>query len=75
MGKKMTMAEMESKYDSEWVLIEDPEVTDEMKVVSGKLLYHSPDRDAVRRKMAQLKPKHSAVLFVGQTPADMAFAL
>ena len=33
----LTMKEMEEKFDSEWVLIGDPQTNDLLEVLSGKI--------------------------------------
>jgi hypothetical protein len=49
-GMLMSYAEIEKRFDSEWVLLENPETTKMLKVKRGKLLWHSKDRDEVHRK-------------------------
>ncbi len=36
MSQLLTRAEIESRFDSEWVLIEDPEVDNRSRVVRGR---------------------------------------
>ena len=75
MVREMTLEEIESQFDSEWVLIEDP-ITDEgLNVLGGKVLHHSKDRDEVYRKAVSLRPKRSAVLYTGEIPDDTAVVL
>ena len=68
----MTMKEMNKSFESEWILVGDPQTTDSMEVISGKVLHHSKDRDEVYRKAVALHPKRSAILFTGEMPADVA---
>ena len=66
--QEMTIGEMESAFDSEWVLVGDP-VTDEgHNVVQGEVLHHSKDRDEVYRKGLELRPKRLAFLYLGRLP-------
>jgi hypothetical protein len=58
----LTVAEIESQFPSEWVLVEDPETNEALGVKSGKVLYHSKDRDEVYRSAAELRPKRIAML-------------
>jgi hypothetical protein len=78
-GKQMsdilTMAEIERRFDREWVLIEDPELTEDLQVVRGKVVWHSKDRDEGHRKLLELRPKHPAFLYVGEPPEDMEYVL
>jgi len=71
----MTMQEIESLYESEWVLIENPKTDEELKILGGKVIYHSKDRDEVYRKVVSLRPKRSAVLYTGEIPEDTAVVL
>jgi hypothetical protein len=75
MGEVLSMAEILARYESEWVLLEDPEITESMEVKSGKVLWHSKDRDEVYRKARELRPTHSAILYTGKLPEEMAVVL
>jgi hypothetical protein len=54
MGKIMTLAEIESQFESEWVLVEDPQTNEALEVQSGTVRHHSKDRDEVHRRAAAL---------------------
>jgi hypothetical protein len=75
MDKEMTIEEMVSQFDSEWVLIEDPKTDEDLKVLGGKVLHHSKDRDEVYRKAVSLRPKRSALIYTGEIPEDTAVVL
>jgi hypothetical protein len=75
MNELMTLQEIEEAFDSQWVLVEDPELTAQLEVVSGKVIFHSSDRDELYRVMGELKPKHSAILFTGQASDDLVVML
>ena len=75
MNEVLTVAEIKSRYDSEWVLIEDPQTNEALEVQSGKVLYHSKDRDEFDRKALAFHPKRFAVLYTGTPPEGMEFAL
>ncbi len=75
MDKEMTMEEIESQFDSEWVLIEDPKTDEGLKVLGGRVLHHSKDRDEVYRKAVLLRPKRSALNYTGEIPEDTAVVL
>lgn len=75
MNHEMTIAEIEARFDSEWVLIEDPRTDDELNVLGGKVLCHDRDRDAVYKRAAALRPKRSAILYTGQIPEETAVVL
>ena len=66
MQETTTYAEIKKQYDGEWVLIVDPITTKYLEILEGKVVWHSKDREDVYRKALELKPKHSAVLFLGR---------
>ena len=75
MEKVMTIEEIMSQFDSEWVLIEDPITDEALRILGGRALHHSKDRDEVYRKVVSLRPKRSAVLYTGEIPEDTAVVL
>ncbi len=75
MDKEMTIEEIESQFDSEWVLIEDPKTDEGLKVLGGRVLHHSKDRDEVYRKAVSLRLKRSALIYTGEIPEDTAVVL
>ena len=75
MGELLSFDEIEKRYDSEWVLIGDPETDEKLNILRGRVLCHSPDRDEVDRKDKELRPRSAAILYIGSPPPDMIFAL
>jgi hypothetical protein len=75
MAEVLTIDEIENRFDSEWVLLEDPEVDESQRVIGGKVLCHSKDRDEVYRKAIELRPRHSATIYTGELPADAVVIL
>lgn len=75
MEQEMTIAEIENQFDSEWVLVENPQTNEDLEVLKGVVLHHSKDRDEVYRKAVSLRPKRSAILYTGEIPEDTAVVL
>ena len=75
MNEEMTIEEIESRFESEWVLIEDPRTDEALKVLGGKVVHHSKDRDEVYRKAVSLRPKRSAIVYTGEIPQETAVVL
>jgi len=75
MERVMTISEIESEFDSEWVLVDEPETNEQLEVLKGKVLHHSKDRDEVYRKAVTLRPKRSAILYTGRIPEDAVVVL
>jgi hypothetical protein len=75
MDEILTVAEMESRFVGEWVLVEDPQTDDTLEVLGGLVRFHSKDRDEVYRKAIELQPKRFAVLYTGTIHHDAAIVL
>ncbi|MGZ8443455.1 MAG: hypothetical protein ACXW6K_09150 [Candidatus Binatia bacterium] len=71
----MTIAQIEAQFDSEWILVGDPQTNEALEVQRGKVLWHSKDRDEVYRKAVELRPRRSAMLYTGKMPKDTAVVL
>jgi hypothetical protein len=71
----LTLAEIEKRFESEWVLVEDPQTDNTLRVQSGTVRWHSKDRDEVYRKALELRPRRSAILYTGKMPEDTAIIL
>ncbi len=75
MDEILTIEEIRERFDAEWVLIEDPKLDDNLNVISGKVVWHSKNRDEVHQKALELRPKHPAFLYTGKLPAGTAIIL
>ena len=75
MDEVLTIAEIEARFAPEWVLVEDPQTSEALEVQSGKVCFHSKDRDEVYRTAVRLRPKRFAMLYTGTIPKDTAIVL
>ena len=75
MDEVLTLAEIKSRFDSEWVLVADPELDASLEVARGRVIWHSKDRDEVYQKAVELRPQHSAFLYTGRIPEGTAVIL
>jgi hypothetical protein len=75
MEEVLTAAEIKARFDSEWVLIGDPETDEALTVRHGTVLWHSKDRDEVYRRAVALRPRRFAILYTGKIPEDAAVVL
>ncbi|MFT5467612.1 MAG: hypothetical protein ACI8UO_002718 [Verrucomicrobiales bacterium] len=74
--QQMSMGEIESQFDSEWVLIDEPELDEFNNVLSGRVRFHGEKRaDAWAAFSAIGSPHIKAVLYIGAPPKDMQFML
>ncbi len=75
MGEMLSIQEMRSQYPGEWLLIAYAELDDEMSVIRGEVLAHSPDRDEIYRELLSVPGKSVAIEYAGAIPEDLAVVL
>jgi hypothetical protein len=69
---------MKHRYPAEWLLISCVEMDDEMNVLKGEVIAHSPNRDQIYDAIATRRTTYSgtlAVEYVGEIPANWAVIL
>ena len=71
----ITIDQIEAQFASEWVLVEAPETNDALEVQSGKVHWHSKNREEVYRQAVVLCPKRLAILYTGKIPEDTEIIL
>jgi hypothetical protein len=70
MSDVLTYPEIEQRYPSEWVLIDQPQTDEFNRLIGGTVVYHSKDRDEVYRHALTLPvPRYFAVRYTGPIPA------
>ncbi|MFN8493545.1 MAG: hypothetical protein U0350_38450 [Caldilineaceae bacterium] len=74
-NQSISLAEIRAQFDSEWVLVEEPQTNELLEVQTGKVRHHSKDRDEVYRKAVSLRPKRFAIIYTGVIPEDTAIIL
>jgi len=75
MTEILTTQEIYRRFHSEWILLEDPQLSKDLRVLGGRVVFHSSDRDELDRKAMQLQLRHSARLFTGTIDAETAIVL
>lgn len=77
MNEFLTRAELESRYDGEWVLLADPIEDDQTQVTGGRLLAHGPDADEVARAALPLRGQARRFAFLSfvKEPEGMEYIL
>lgn len=71
MGERLSKAEIEARFDSEHVLLGDPETDENLHVLGGMVLWHGKDEDEMYRKAAESGAKRVAFLYTGKIPDDI----
>jgi len=75
MHRVMTIQEIESVFEFEWILVGEPDTDENLEVRGGAVLCHSKDRDEVYRKAIELRPKRFVMLYTGKLPEGTAIVL
>jgi len=72
MGEYLTIEEIYKKFDSEWELLANPKMDEELKVWGGEVLAHGKDENEVLQRLleipVELRPKHLAWEYTGKLP-------
>ena len=61
MDEMLSVEEIEDRFAPEWVLVGEPRADDGHRLLGGKVLHHSPDRDDIYRKATELHLDRIAV--------------
>jgi hypothetical protein len=75
MAQVLTIAEIESQFPDEWILVVDPHVDEQLEVLSGQVVCHSKDRDEVYRAAVAHQGGDLAILFNGEQPPNTAIVI
>ena len=71
----MPISRIREEFPSEWVLLEDPELSDAQEILGGRVLFHSKDLDEVYDRAFEFSPSRSALFFTGPLPKDTTYLL
>jgi hypothetical protein len=71
----MTLTEIKQYYPDEWVLIEFTELDDDLQVVEGQVIAHSPQKTEIYQKLIELDSEKIAIEFTGDQPEEPAYLL
>lgn len=75
MEESLTLREMETRFDSEWLLVADPVTDSNSRLLSGTVVFHSKSRDEVDRRDGELGLRAAAIVFTGSIPENAAVVL
>ncbi len=75
MKKIFTMKDLEALYSGEWVLLVNPKHIERLDRLRGELVFHSKNRNEVYKEAHKRKDAHTAILYVGKLPEDLAVVL
>ena len=75
MNEILTIEDITTRYPSEHVLLAEPSTNEYKQVISGRVLWHSPNQEEVHQKLGELCPGNSALVYTGTIPDDVYFVL
>lgn len=75
MDQVISLEAIREQYPGEWVLIAYAELDEQMRVIKGQVLAHSPDRDEIYRRLLSVRGQKVAVEYMGKVPEDLAVVL
>lgn len=75
MSQVITFEEMKRRYQGEWLLIAYKDLDDQMQVIEGEVLAHSPDQSEIYEALSSIPEQPLAIEYVGKIPEDVAFIL
>ena len=61
MSKILSLAEIKPKFDSQWILVANPDTNENLEIISGEVLAHSKSRDEIYEKARQFSLKYSSI--------------
>lgn len=71
----MTWDEIERRYDGEWVVIDEPQVTDDLDILGGRVVFHGATRDGAHEVIMRLGLKRFAVWYIGDPVPEGVVAI
>lgn len=74
MSKKLSIEIIRKRYDNEWVLLLNPDVSSETKIDGGEVAFHSKDRGEVHRRLSDFAG-NKAIVYTGKIPEDVEVLL
>jgi hypothetical protein len=75
MANILTLEEMKQQYHDEWLLIAYTEIDENLKVIRGEVLTHSPNAEDVYRALPHHKDRAVALEYIGEVPSDLVIML
>ncbi len=74
-GPLLTIDEMARVFHGKWVLVVEPELDAHHELLRGRVAFQAEGRDAVDRKVVELRPNLWSVRFLGPWPEDVGYLL
>jgi len=75
MAELMSIRQIREKYPGEWLLVGYEELDDELNIIRGEVLAHSPHKEEVYRHLLSLKGRKVSIEYAGEMPEDLVVVL
>ena len=75
MNDVLPFDQIKARYAPEWVLLGDIETDEFQQLLSGRVLFHGPDRDEVSLKAVEYPSGRYAIRYLGTFPDDLVLVL
>jgi hypothetical protein len=75
MAQILTLKEMKEQYHDEWLLIAYTEIDENLQVIRGEVVAHSPRAEEVYHALPHYKDHAVAVEYIGEIPQDLVIML
>jgi len=67
---RLSMDQIKEKYRDQWVLLVDPDISDETMVQGGIVVFNSKDREELHRSLSKFRG-NKAIVYTGKIPEDL----
>lgn len=71
----MKWEDIRQQYAGQWVLIEYQQLDEQLNVVEGGVVAHSPEKEEMYKHLLQTQGKNIAIEYAGNFPQDLAAML
>jgi hypothetical protein len=68
----MMWEEIRKQYAGQWVLIEYQQLDEQLNVIEGEVVAHSPEKEEIYLQLLQTMGKNIAIEYAGEFPQDLA---
>ncbi len=68
----MTWEEICQLYAGQWVLIEYQQLDEQLNIIEGEVIAHSPEKEEIYRLLLKTTGKNIAIEYAGDFPQDLA---
>jgi hypothetical protein len=75
MAEILSYEEIKRRYDGHWVIIAHTKVDDDLEVLTGEVLAHSPNETEIYQLLSLASGRDVSIEYVGSVPESIVFML